>query len=301
MINQCMAIRDSNKLKVVEKKKHSIAIVIPTYNEILYLPNLLDALEHQTKPANEIIIADAGSVDGTLELAVSRGVRVVQGGKPAVGRNAGARLAKSDLLLFLDADVLPPPNFLAVLVNEFEQKNYDVATCYIEPLEKKYFYKILSFGTNMYIRAIQPLSPHAPGFCILSKRILHERIGGFNERLLMSEDMDYVRRAKRYGKFGVLSEPTIPVSMRRVNKEGLIHLGLKYAWCEANMLTRKPIYRLPFQYEFGVFGLSQGNNPEISSRKANPFFNSFQVILFKKLSFVKYFHFIKGLFIDIEN
>lgn len=302
MENQFMDINQNRKnIEVSSTKKPSIAVVIPTFNEILYLPNLLNALENQTQPPNEIIVADAGSVDGTLELLVSRGMKVVRGGKPAVGRNAGARAAKSDLLLFLDADVLPSQNFLANLVNEFEQNNLDVATCYIEPLEKNYFYKILSIGTNFYIRAIQPLSPHAPGFCILSKRTLHKRIGGFNELLLMSEDIDYVRRAKRYGRFGILSKTTIPVSMRRVKKEGIIRLGLKYAWCEIHALVSKPIYHLPFEYEFGVFGISKDNISRISSKNTTPFSLGYQKTLLKKFPFNNYFQIIKGVFANFRD
>ncbi len=56
-------------------------------------------------------------------------------------------------------------------------------------------------GTNLYFQIIQPVSPHAPGFCILSKRTAHEKMGGFDESLTLSEDIDYARRAKRHGKF----------------------------------------------------------------------------------------------------
>ena len=80
------------------QNKTHLSVIIPTLNEIAYLPQLLDALAKQTRLPDEIIVADAGSKDGTAELAQSRGVRFVHGGMPAVGRNAGARAAKGHAL-----------------------------------------------------------------------------------------------------------------------------------------------------------------------------------------------------------
>jgi len=105
----------------------SLTIIIPSLNEIAYLPGLLNALNNQIQKANEIIVADAGSNDGTVELATSYGVRVVPGGLPAVGRNAGARKAQGDYLLFLDADVVPPPDFIANIMQRFN--NWTLLGC----------------------------------------------------------------------------------------------------------------------------------------------------------------------------
>jgi len=234
-----------------------LTVIIPTLNEIAYLPRLLDALDVQTRLPDEVIVADAGSTDGTADLAQSRGAQVVRGGMPAVGRNAGVRAARGDLLLFLDADVLPPPDFIALVLEEFERKEYDVATCFLAALDENPLDRMICVGTNLYFRIIQPVSPHAPGFCILSKRIVHEKMGGFDESLALSEDIDYARRAKRYGKFGMLTNTRIPVSMRRVEKEGLMGLSLKYAWCEIYALMGKPVHEAPFEYEFGTFSPSQ--------------------------------------------
>jgi len=231
-----------------------LSAVIPTLNEAAYLPILLNALAEQTRPPDEIIVADAGSCDSTAELAQERGARVVRGGMPAAGRNAGARVATGDLFLFLDADVVPPPDFIARAVEEFEGEGYAIATSLITALDGDLVDQITAEATNLYFLVMQPISPHAPGFCILVQRAIHEKIGGFDESLKLSEDIDYARRATRYGKFGVLTSTRIPVSMRRVEKEGLVGLGLKYAWCEMYALAGKPVRAIPFEYEFGAFG-----------------------------------------------
>ncbi len=242
---------DRSSLKKTHQQR--LSIIIPTLNEIDYLPGLLDAIDRQTRIPDEIIIADAGSIDGTAQLASARGARVVQGGLPAVGRNAGARAAEGDILLFLDADVRPQADFIACALDEFERKGYDIATCFIAALDENPLDQLLSTGTNLYFRIVQSISPHAPGFCILSKRIAHEKLGGFDESLVISEDIDYARRASQTGYFGFLDTTRIPVSMRRVGKEGLIGLGLKYTWCEMYALAGKPVRYMPFKYEFGAF------------------------------------------------
>ncbi len=230
-----------------------VSVVIPTLNEAAYLPHLLEALAAQTLPADEIIVADAHSTDGTPELARRYGARVVPGGTPAVGRNAGARAASGDLLLFLDADVVPLPDFIERAVTEFLRRRCDVATVRVVPWDGNLMERVVHEAANLYFILMQPVLPYAPGFCILVRKSLHEQIGGFDETLRMSEDMDYVRRAARSGRFAVLTSTCIPVSMRRIRKEGMLRLGVKYLWCEAQMLRGKPIHRIPFEYEFGAF------------------------------------------------
>jgi glycosyltransferase involved in cell wall biosynthesis len=229
-----------------------LSVIIPTLNEASQLPNLLDALQSQTRPPDEIIVADAGSKDGTAELALARGARVVPGGMPGPGRNAGARAAQGDIFLFLDADVLPHPDFLELALDEFERDGYAVATCPSESLSDDLSDKIIVEATNLYLQIILPVSPRAPGFCIFSRRSVHQAIGGFDETLKMSEDHDYVRRAAQQGEFGLLTSARIPVSMRRLEKEGLVGLALKYLWCEMYALAGKPIRSMPFEYEFGA-------------------------------------------------
>jgi hypothetical protein len=139
-------------------------------------------------------------------------------------------------------------------VEEFESEGYAIATSLITALDGDLVEQITAEATNLYFLVMQPISPHAPGFCILVQRAIHEKIGGFDESLKLSEDIDYARRATRYGEFGILTSTRIPVSMRRVEKEGLVGLGLKYAWCEMYALAGEPVRAIPFEYEFGAFG-----------------------------------------------
>jgi glycosyltransferase involved in cell wall biosynthesis len=231
-----------------------LSVIIPTLNEATTLPGLLDALQSQTRPPDEIIVADAGSKDETRAVAQARGVRVIQGGMPAVGRNAGAAVARGDLFLFLDADVMPPPNFITDALAEITASDYGVATCLMEPLSDDPATQTMTEAANLFLQVVQAFVPHAPGFCIWARRQIHEAIGGFDEAAKMAEDHDYAQRAAKFGKFAVLSSVRIPVSMRRIEEEGLVKLSLKYLWTEMYALAGKPVYSTPFEYQFGAHG-----------------------------------------------
>src|SRR5215813_6208841 len=89
-----------------------LTIVIPAKNESRLLPNLLESLcrqDYPSMPSTKVYLADAGSTDGTPELARSftgrLDIEVIPGGLPSVGRNAGARRAQSSYVLFIDADM----------------------------------------------------------------------------------------------------------------------------------------------------------------------------------------------------
>ncbi|MBN1890612.1 MAG: glycosyltransferase [Thermoflexales bacterium] len=243
-----------------------LSVIIPTLNEAAYLPALLDALKAQTRQPDEIIVADAGSTDGTADLARARGATVVPGGKPGPGRNAGARVAKGDVFLFFDADVQPPPAFIEHALDEFTRANYAVATCLISPLSGDLADQVIMEALNLYMQVVRPISLRAPGFCILARRDVHQAIGGFDESLKLCEDYDYVQRASRHGEFGILTDMHIPVSMRRLEKEGFTQLAFKYVWCEMHALAGKPVRSTPFDYEFGAFQAPLGSGAPSTGR-----------------------------------
>jgi len=231
----------------------SVTVVIPTLNEAERLPGLFATLDRQTKRPDEVVIADAGSTDETSAVAERHGAHVVEGGRPAAGRNAGARVASSDLVLFLDADDELDDDFLESVVAEFEKRDLAVATTFVDPIEKDARNVVACEVVNMYLDIMQYVSPHAPGFCILVRRDVHEAISGFDETVVLAEDHDYVRRASEQGKFRVLRDCPIHTSMRRIEKEGLVRLAFKYLYCELYVVTGTPIRGVPFDYEFAAF------------------------------------------------
>lgn len=233
------------------------SIIIPTLNEEVLLPNLLADLQTQTFQDFEVIVADAGSRDRTVELAGGLGARVVPGGMPAVGRNRGAQAAGGNFLVFLDADTRVAPDFLQNVHAELEERFLDLATCEMEPISQNPLDGLLHDFTNLAIKIGQFADPHAPGFCIIISRRLFKRVGGFNELLKLAEDHDLVKRASQFRPLRVLNSARVQVSVRRLEKEGRVKLISKYVAVELYRILLGEIKTDIFKYEFGNFSIEE--------------------------------------------
>lgn len=102
-----------------------VAIVIVNWNGARLLPDCLDALRAQARPADEIIVVDNGSTDGSLALLAGRypGVRVVPLGANhglAGGMNAGIAASDAPIVVALNNDTIASPGWLGALVAPLE-------------------------------------------------------------------------------------------------------------------------------------------------------------------------------------
>jgi glycosyltransferase involved in cell wall biosynthesis len=99
-----------------------VSIILPAHNEAAGIGATVQAVLRQTSAdvAVEVIVVDDGSTDATAENAQAAGARVIRlagpGGGPAAARNRGAAAARGDPLVFLDADCVPRPGWLAALL-----------------------------------------------------------------------------------------------------------------------------------------------------------------------------------------
>lgn len=231
----------------------TVSVVIPAYNEERALPALLASLASQTVRPTEIIVADAKSTDRTASIARRAGAKVVAGGLPARGRNMGAKAAKGDVILFLDADVTLTPDFIERGIAEFTKRNLGIATCYVS-LRKGDLFERAALGlSNLALKACKSWYPHAPGFCIFARRSVHRAVGGFDETLKLAEDHDYAQRASKRTRFDILSSVRIPFSTRRLKKDGLAKVAAVYALAELHMIMLGPIRTDIFRYGFGGY------------------------------------------------
>lgn len=230
-----------------------LSIIIPTLNEEKYLLLSLESIKKQSFRDYEIIVADAGSKDRTIEIAKKYNCRIVPGGRPAKGRNEGAKAAKGDLLLFLDADLFLPEKFLERALNEFKKRNLDIASFRLLPAEKN---KIATFCFfffyNLPVILLEKILPHA-AMGILIKKELFDKINGFDEDIALAEDHYLSRKAKKIGKFGIIRDAKIFVSIRRFEKDGWFKTYLKYFLCELHMLFLGPVKSDIFKYKFGHY------------------------------------------------
>jgi glycosyltransferase involved in cell wall biosynthesis len=101
-----------------------VSVVVPVHRGGKEFEKCLEGIARLSPPAGELVVALDGEDDGSGAAALARGARVtrlpVRSG-PAAARNAGARLATGDILLFLDADVVPAPAVVGQVRAEFEQ------------------------------------------------------------------------------------------------------------------------------------------------------------------------------------
>lgn len=237
-----------------------ISIVIPALNEEKFLPILLESIRNQTFQDFEIIVADAGSKDRTIELAQNYGAKVVPGGMPGVGRNKGAKVATGDFLFFFDSDVCLPNDFLKKALGEMEERFLDLATCEFTPQSDLQLDKVMFRVANLHVKLNQNFNPRAAGFCIFITRRLFERIGGFDESIKLAEDHDLVERASKFRPLRFLNSTSLSVSIRRLEKEGRFALVEKYLQVELHLLTKGSVKEDIVDYEFGKFGSEEETN-----------------------------------------
>ena len=173
-----------------------LTIVIPAKNEVTMLPRLLSSLARQDFAdiaRTRVLVADAGSTDGTIESALSFRdrllVEVIPGGLPSVGRNAGAKQARTKYVLFLDADVeLADTTLIRRAMGAMRRRNLHLATVSIGCRQGGFFDDLLYAGSNVMQYIGSRWKPFATGMFMLFEREAFWHLGGFNERALFAED-----------------------------------------------------------------------------------------------------------------
>src|SRR3989344_5856111 len=228
-----------------------LSIIIPTLNEGKYLPLLLDSIKKQSFKDDEIIVSDAGSKDDTIKIAKKYGCIIARGGLLPKGRNDGAKAAKGDMLLFLDADTILPALFLKNALKKFRKDNLGIAGFTLFPISKKNIDKMAFNVFNKWSVLTQKVSPHA-ATAILVKKEAHEAIGGFDESITFIEDYPYSRAVSKIVKYGFIHEP-LYTSIRRYERDGRLKTYIKYILGELHTVFLGPIKSDIFNYKFGHY------------------------------------------------
>jgi peptidoglycan/xylan/chitin deacetylase (PgdA/CDA1 family) len=186
-----------------------VSVVMAARNAVITIPDALSSLQSQTFENWEAIVVDDGSTDATAATveAIRAGdprIRILRQKHtgPSEARNAGARLARGDWLLFFDADDLLLPDAVGELVRATRSEHeVGVAYCRYARVDR----------TGRTRLAESELCPSGDLFdelarrcvfachCALVRRTLFELLGGFDAAVVACEDWDLWQRIARTG------------------------------------------------------------------------------------------------------
>jgi len=166
----------------------AISVVVPTHRADEAFRTALASVAACRPPAGEVIVVADGEVEGCARIVEDRGARLLateERAGPAAARNAGAREARGQVVLFLDADVVVPPDLVGRIARAFEEEpgldgllgSYDDAPA--APGLVSVFRNLLHHHVH------QGSSPEASSFwsgCGAIRAAVFRESGGFDER-----------------------------------------------------------------------------------------------------------------------
>lgn len=236
-----------------------LSIVIITLNEEKRIADLLSDLSQQSYRDFEVIVVDSNSDDQTCAVAqrfqtTLPALTVYQMSQRGVslGRNTGANLARYNRLLFLDADVRLPSDFLQQSITHLDRKQLAVAGVYMGAQQLPLHYKIGYSGFNIALFLTQFGFPTAVGACIFSSRVVHQQIQGFDERISLCEDCDYVKRASKNWRFRFIPM-TFQFDPRRLQQDGFLSTGWTYLRANVRRFFYGEMRNNEIEYKFGHY------------------------------------------------
>lgn len=238
--------------------KPFFSIVIPTLNEEKFLPDLLDDLASQTEKDFEVIVVDGKSEDGTKEICLRENrydLRVIEVEQQNVStqRNNGAAVAKGEYIIFIDADSRIDSEFIKTARKEIAASGYLIYIPTMVPDNPKPPYGIYLTLSNLAVELSQSTPrPFSNSGTFLISRLYFSHLGGFDEKLKLSEDHEIIARAHARGvsaKF--LHSLKFTFSLRRYEADGLLEILMKYTIALFYQITNTRMEKELFSYEMG--------------------------------------------------
>jgi len=223
-----------------------ISVIIPTLQEEKYIERSLSNLQKITAPI-EVIVVDGGSNDKTVEIAKRFTNKVYSIKKRGIsaGRNYGAKHANSEILVFLDTDVIAPLDFVEKTRRVFEDATVVGATCSIMPSQSRLDASLFFYLYNKLIKMFTKIRPHSRGEFFAVRKTAFLRVKGFDESLPCLEDHDLANRLSKLGRFVFIPDLTMYESLRRIQKLGFWHvMGTWFMDYVSFMLCQKPVSKV---------------------------------------------------------
>lgn len=225
------------------ESRERISVIVPTLNE---QEHICTTLSHVHLAAgDELIVVDGGSTDATVALARQFTSLVLCG--PA-GRarqmNGGARLARGNILLFLHADTLLPPDGLDAVRTAMQHAGMVGGAFRLTLTPSTPALRAIAWGTNLRTRLGRlPYGDQA----LFVRRCLFETLGGYEEVPFL-EDVKLVQALRRQGQLAFLQQ-AVCTSGRRWLQEGVVYTTVRnnvlmaLYFCGVSPATLKRWYR----------------------------------------------------------
>jgi glycosyltransferase involved in cell wall biosynthesis len=149
---------------------------------------------------------------------------VIQGGLPSVGRNAGARLATTPYVLFIDADIeLPDTTLLRSAMEKMKERKLQCLTTNIRCSNGRVLDDALYAGNNLVQYVSSWTKPFSTGMFMLFEREKFNHLGGFDERAMYAEDYLLSKQVSPR-RFGVVRGHVLTTN-RRFRKMGHLRIA----------------------------------------------------------------------------
>lgn len=223
----------------IENIKYSV--IIPTLNEEAFIAKCIESTR-SIIPDAEIIIADGGSTDSTIEICKCYDVKIINSAK---GRgqqlNEGAKAASGDILIFLHADTFLPESAFN-LINDFFANSKNNICRFL--LGFDFNHKILDLYTAF--SKYDTLFTRFGDSSIIVRKNFFNHLNGF-ENSETFEDVDFMKRASRHSKVEILNDSVIS-SSRRFIQNGVIYQQLLNAFLFIGYLLKIKIQTLSKMY-----------------------------------------------------
>ena len=244
------------------------SIIIPVYNRIDEVRDLMESLAHQSCKDFEVVIVEDGSSAPCKDVVEEYSDRVnasyyyKENEGRSIARNHGLERAKGDYFIFFDSDCVIPPDYFKTLSDALDKKTLD---CFGGPdaahesfstTQKAINYSMTSFLTTGGIRGgkvqLEKFVPRT--FNMGYSRKVYEKVGGFRE--MFSEDIDMSTRIRQAGfSIGLIREAYV-YHKRRVNMKlftrqvyvfGMSRITLKLLYPD----SLKLVHTLPAMFVLG--------------------------------------------------
>lgn len=174
-----------------------VSVIITTKNEEQTIVRLLNSLKKQSYKNKEVIVVDNNSTDKTQEVVKKMGVKVYSfGPERSAQRNFGAKIAKGEYLLFVDADMELSRDVLKECV-EVCGKNPNIGGVAIpeKSKAKNFWERVKAFERSFYNEKGDPVTDAARFF----KKEVFQKAGGYDETITGPEDWDLPESINKLG------------------------------------------------------------------------------------------------------